>query len=174
MSERLRDRLIIFLLCLPLLLYMGYCVHRYATRYETVVVTEDRAALEGISLALSSSQFSTKDFLLTYTLTNLSDESIGASALRVEHQNANGTWEYEADTRAELVTRNYVRTASSPDIFLDPGETCIPTEISLRQYWPSLRSGTYRLALDYHTSQPNYDVYTAYAQFSVTEKGGLP
>ena len=165
MKEKRRDRLIVFALCLPVVLFLGWRILAYGNRYEMMTVSRGAPGVPGITVSISSETFTTKEFLLTYTVTNDTDrEFLADTSPRIERQRSDGQWEYRVDRRTGTVSGQRAYLPSGDNVVLFPGKTSSPVEISLKQYWPSLKEGTYRLALDYHSKEGQY---TAYAVFTV-------
>ena len=165
MKEKRRDRLIVFALCLPVVLFLGWRILAYGNRYEMMTVSRGAPGVPGITVSISSETFTTKEFLLTYTVTNDTDrEFLADTAPRIERQRSDGQWEYRVDRRTNTVSGQRAYLPSGDNVVLFAGKTSSPVEISLKQYWPSLKEGTYRLALDYLSDEGHY---TAYAVFTV-------
>ena len=165
MKEKTRDRLIVFALCLPVALFLGWRILSYGNRYELMTLSQDAPGVPGITVSISSETFTTKKFLLTYTVTNDTDrEFLADTSPRIERQRADGLWEYQVDRRDGTVSGQRAYLPSGDNVVLFAGKTSRPVEISLKQYWPDLKEGTYRLALDYLSDEGHY---TAYAVFTV-------
>ena len=163
MKAKTRDLLFFFVLFL--LLTAACMLGLRCDPYQTVAVGQDAPGFPGITVSISSETFTTKEFLLTYTVTNDTDrEFLADTSPRIERQRSDGQWEYRVDRRTGTVSGQRAYLPSGDNVVLFPGKTSSPVEISLKQYWPSLKEGTYRLALDYHSDE---GYYTAYAVFTV-------
>lgn len=156
--SKFKDRLIIFFLSLPLLLLSVYLIHRYITRYETVVVTEDAPCLTGVSIVFSEpakDEFGLP--ILPYTVSNNSGLEITQNSVHIETKRSDGAWEYRRRTKEDPYPGG--GAIEVPPSSLTEGS------VPLHQHSP----GTYRLAWEYFTSV-NFGItyYTSYAEFTVS------
>ena len=157
MKEKRRDWLIVFALCLPVVLSLGWRIFNYATRYETVVVTENQSGLVGVSISFSEAAETEIGLpILPYTVTNNSALQITQNDIRIETKRSDGTWEYRK-------LRKQGPQPGGGAIEIPPG-SCLEDYISLQQLSP----GNYRLAWEYFTAV-DFEItyYTAYAEFTV-------
>ena len=164
MKEKTRDRLITFLLFLPLLLFIGYRIYDYAVQERPSVVEEEKPSLPGVRLILETTEYSKENFFLTYTFENGSEMELYVDPyFRIERQREDGLWEYREDAFYGGPPLGGVFSFSA-------GESSDPREVSLRQFWPSLREGTYRLAVDYRFRQDRKNLIycTVYAEITVS------
>ena len=157
MTAKTRDRLLVFLLCLPLLVFLGYKVYRYATKYETVIVTEDAPSLAGVSIRMGEPSESDIGLpILPYTVVNDSTLQISEKTVRIETRQADGSWTYRRSTRPTEQPGGAIEISPGGSREMDP--------LNLK----TIKPGAYRLAWDYYTAvEGDISYYTAYAEFTV-------
>lgn len=157
MDTKTRDRLITFLLFLPLMIFFGCRVYLYATRYETVIVTQDAPGLAGVSIEFDADTYGKEYPTMTYTVVNDGENRISLKENHFETLRQDGAWEYQRRTR----------TGHEPGgiIEVEPGGRSAPFEVFVR----NMKPGQYRIALDYYTAiDGDIAYYTTYAEFAVS------